>query len=336
MFSYSLLEKVFKKWPPYLLRQAKRAIFDAGLEKWADLKYLPKELREILERECPLEIKAKKNKAKDGQSIKAGIILDDGNIVESVLMRYEDKRNTVCVSSQVGCAMGCAFCATGKLGLTRNLTADEIIAQVLFFQRILKKENKRVSGIVFMGMGEPMLNYDEVMRSIKIINDKDCFNIASRHISISTCGIVAGIKRIADELLQLNLAISLHASNDKLRSELMPINDKHNLEQVLETASEYIQKTGRKLMIEYVLLKGINDSEKDALELAKILKKYLRRLFFVNLIAYNQTSVFKSSDVEVMGKFKQILEEQKINVVERYRFGRDIQAACGQLAGKKP
>jgi len=217
------------------------------------------------------------------------------------------------------------------MGFKRNLTVSEIIEQVLYFQRLLKKHNDSVKNIVFMGMGEPMLNYENVISAIKILNDKDAFNIGARKISISTCGIVNGINKLGDENIQSNLAISLHAPNDKIRSKIMPINNKDNIESILKAVKNYIKTTNRKVMFEYALIDGINDSEKNALELAKLMKN---KLFMVNLIKYNKTGVYKSPKTEVIKKFKDILIKNGVNVTERYRFGEEINAACGQLAGK--
>jgi 23S rRNA (adenine2503-C2)-methyltransferase len=275
--------------------------------------------------------------------------LEDGERIESVLMKYEkDKnRNTACVSSQVGCALGCGFCATGKAGFKRNLSVDEIVKQILFWARWLKNnetlrqaqgENK-INNLVFMGMGEPFLNYENVMSAIKILNDQKGFNLGARHFSISTAGIIGGINRLADEPLQINLAISLHAPNDKLRSKLMPINKKYPIKEILKAVDEYIAKTNRKVMFEYIMIDGVNDGEKQARALAKLMKKHLYHIRqaqckFVNLIPCNRVGDFKPSPQEKIEKFKKILKEAGVQVSQRYSFGQDIQAACGQLAGK--
>jgi 23S rRNA (adenine2503-C2)-methyltransferase len=247
-------------------------------------------------------------------------------------MRHEDGRNTVCVSSQVGCPLGCLFCATGKMGFKRNLTSDEIIEQVIFFDRYLKPEGQKVTNITYMGMGEPFLNYDNVLQSIRILNDKEYFNIGARSISVSTAGIIEGIKKFSEEGLQVNLAISLHAPNDKLRKYLMPIDKKYPLEVVLKAVDDYIKKTNRQVMFEYVLIKGVNDSREQAEELSKLMNK---KLYYLNLILYNATGVFKPSTTQRVEKFKEILKKNKIIFSQRYRFGDDIQAACGQFATPK-
>ncbi len=231
--------------------------------------------------------------------------------------------------------MACDFCATGKMGLKRNLNSDEILMQVLLFARKLKQLKQRVSNIVFMGMGEPMLNYKNIIETVHTLNDNDGLNIAARKISISTCGIIPGIEKLAEEPLQLNLAISLHAPSDNLRSSIMPVNKSFNIERTLSAVKKYIQKTSRKVMIEYILLKDINDSQEQAIELAQILKKYLGNLFMINLIVYNATSgKYKSPTKQNKSIFKETLEQQGLTVTQRYRLGHDIDGACGQLATK--
>jgi len=323
------LVKVLESEPKYRLRQANEAVMKNFISDWRDCTFFTKDLREKLNKECPLKIEADVLVSKKEDSIKARITLKDGLKIESVLMRHEDSRNTICVSCQVGCPMGCLFCATGKMGFKRSLTADEILEQVIFFERYLKPEGGRVTNVTYMGMGEPFLNYDNVLESIRILNDPGYFNISIRSISVSTCGIIEGIKKLSEEGLQVNLAISLHAPNNELRKSLMPIDKKYPLEVVLKSVDEYIKKTKRKVMFEYVLIKGVNDSDRCAKELAKLMKK---KLYFLNLILYNATGVFKPSDTKRVEGFKKILETAKINFSQRYRFGDDIQAACGQFA----
>ncbi|MBI3671222.1 radical SAM protein [Candidatus Azambacteria bacterium] len=292
----------------------------------------------------------------------------DGNFIETVLMKHipsvksqrEDAtgRNTVCISSQAGCPMACSFCATGKMGLKRNLTSEEIVDQVLHFARLLKKENEKVhpvrsrahasgaspsgtagaatsngvNNIVFMGMGEPFHNYDNVMEAVRTLNDKDGFNLGVRHISISTCGVVPAIKRFADEKTQVNLAISLHAPNDEVRNKIMPVNRAYNMKKLLEAVDYYIKKTNRKVMFEYILIDGINDSKENAEELAKIMKK---KLYHVNLIKYHDTGVYKTSPKEKRHDFFDILKKAGVSATFRISFGEDIDAACGQLSTKE-
>lgn len=324
------LSKVLEKEPAYRLKQSKKAVFQDLIEDWNQATNLPLYLRKILNKACSLSTEGEFFISKDRKTAKALIALEDGLKIESVLMKHKD-RNTVCVSSQVGCPLGCLFCATGKMGFKRNLESWEIVEQVLFFARHLRKTGERVTNIVFMGMGEPFLNYENVLGAIKILNDKEGFNLGARKFSISTVGITEGIEKLAKENLEVNLAISLHAPNDKLRSQLIPIGKKYNIKKILEAVNDYIKKTNRKVMFEYLTIKGINDSDDLAKELAKLMKK---RLYLVNLISYNPTGNFQPSLKERIRRFKGILEKEGVLVTERYRFGREIKAACGQLAGK--
>ncbi|OGY42305.1 MAG: 23S rRNA (adenine(2503)-C(2))-methyltransferase [Candidatus Buchananbacteria bacterium RBG_13_36_9] len=328
------LNKILKSEPTYRLKQVYAAIFQDLIDDWQKASNLPLALRGKLNQEFPLEIKAKIFETKAKESQKALLTLSDNAKIETVLLKHEDGRNTVCVSSQVGCPLGCLFCATGKMGFERNLNSWEIISQVLFFARQLKKTGERVSNLVFMGMGEPFLNYDNVLAAIKILNDKDGLNIGARHISISTVGITEGIKKLASEPLQINLAISLHAPNNELRSEIIPYNEQYPIKSILKIVDFYLKKTNRQVMFEYLMIKDYNDSEEQAEELVEILKLLPKSLYVINLIAYNPTQGFKSSPAEKIKKFKEILSKNKIKVTERYRFGRDIKAACGQLAGR--
>ncbi|MCX6720744.1 MAG: 23S rRNA (adenine(2503)-C(2))-methyltransferase RlmN [Candidatus Staskawiczbacteria bacterium] len=353
----SNLEKVLEGEPKYRLNQAREAVYKNFISDWSEATFFSVELREKLNKECPLEIKADVLVSKKEDSVKARITLEDGMMIETVLMRHKDPlrpetsgRNTVCVSSQVGCPLGCLFCATGKMGFKRNLTSEEILEQVIFFSRYLKKITLSevegfaisVTNVTYMGMGEPFLNYDNVLDSIRILNDYKYFNIGVRSISVSTAGIIEGIKKLSDDPLHINLAISLHAPNNKLRGELMPINKKYPLAEVLKAVDQYIEKTKRKVMFEYVLIKDVNDSEEHARELAKIMNK---KLYFVNLILYNAIppqrdpalagQAFEPSTTERVKKFRDILEELKIRYTQRYRFGDDINAACGQFVTSK-
>lgn len=335
------LESVLSQEPKFRLKQANQAIFNDLLDDWNKATSLSLALREKLNQDCSLEIKAEIFKSRDKNSAKALLRLADGLKIETVLLKHDDGRNTVCVSSQAGCALGCLFCATGKIGFRRNLTAAEIIEQVLFWARRLKGRGERVTNLVFMGMGEPFLNYENVLAAIKILNAQDGLKLGARHISISTVGVADGIKKLAREPLQVNLAVSLHAPNDELRAEIIPANRKYSLDAIIEELNDYLKQTGRRLMIEYLMIDGFNDSQEQALELAGLLKNIDPPLFFVNLIAYNPTAEFKPSTSKKtcpsgrrVFEFKKILREQKIDVTERYRFGQDIKAACGQLAGK--
>ncbi len=329
--NFDKLYQILKEQPKYRVTQVKEAVFQKMIDNWTQATNLPKALQESLNAECPLEIDGQILLAKNGHTTKALLTLDDGLKIETVLMSHKDGRHTVCVSSQVGCSLGCKFCATGKLGLSRNLEYSEIIDQVLFFARYLKKQNSRVSNIVFMGMGEPFLNYDNVIKAIKYFNETDALNIGARRISISTSGIIPGIEKLAQENFQVNLAISLHAPNDKLRSELMRINKRFPLHELLSAVDKYIQKTGRKVMFEYLMIKGVNDTLKHAEELSHLM---LKPLHMVNLIPYNPTGVYLPSDQYTINQFKAYLGKAGVEASQRYTFGQDIDAACGQLANK--
>jgi len=334
------LTKVLENEPKYRLAQANEAVFKNFISDWSEATFFTKDLRDKLNKECPLKIDAdvlvSLGRSPTGEPkkdcVKAKITLKDGFEIESVLMRHRDGRNTVCVSSQVGCPLGCLFCATGKMGFKRNLTTNEIIEQVVFFDRYLLKENQHVTNVTYMGMGEPFLNYDNVLESVKILNDHRYFNIGVRSISVSTAGIIEGINKLSDEKLHINLAISLHAPNNALREKLMPIDKKYPLPDVLKAVDDYIEKTNRKVMFEYVLIKDVNDSDEHAKELAKIMSK---KLYMVNLILYNETGVFKASETKRVEAFRMILEKLKVRYTQRYRFGDDINAACGQFATNK-
>ena len=325
------LKEVLKDQPKFRFKQCYKAVFFDFIENWNDVSVLPLELREKLNKECPLEIKSEFTESQNKKTIKALVILEDDKKIESVLMRHGN-RNTVCVSSQVGCPLACEFCATGKMGFTRNLEAEEIIDQVLIFARFLKKYDEKVTNVVFMGMGEPFLNYDNVIEAAKKLNDHEAFNIGARHISISTAGLVEGIKKLSKEKLQVNLAVSLHAPNDQLRSDLMPVNNQHSICVLLKAVDAYIEKTNRRVMFEYLLIKDVNDSEKHALELAQLMKN---KLYLVNLIPCNSVGKFKPSDPRSVDKFMDVLLKEKVNFTQRYKFGKDIKGACGQLVSKQ-
>lgn len=333
MLNLKRLHLILKEYPSFRARQVNRSIFRELVGSWEEVTNLPKGLREILERECPISIEAEIVTAEDGKTAKAVISLNDGVAIETVLMRHRGGRNTVCVSSQAGCSLGCDFCQTGQQGFTRNLTVGEIVGQVLLFARLLKPEDERVRNVVFMGMGEPFLNYDAVMKAIRLINDPEGMKIGARRISISTIGIVKGIKQLAREPLQINLAFSLHIPDDRLRTRLISANKEYPMGEVLKAVAGYIESTGRKVMIEYLLLDGINDSPDDAEKLVILLKRSLRHLYYVNLITYNPTGKYRSPPRERIEKFQQLLEDSGITVTTRRRFGREIKAACGQLAG---
>lgn len=252
--------------------------------------------------------------------------LSDGQRIESVLM-YHNYGISICVSSQVGCNMGCKFCESGRLKKERNLEAYEIVEQILYIEEDIKE---RISHVVVMGIGEPFDNYDNVMRFVKIINCPKGIDIGSRHITISTCGIINGIKKFMNEPGQVNLAISLHAPNDNLRKQIMPIAKANKLEELMNVIKEYINKTNRRVTFEYIMLDKINDSNENAQELADLLKNIN---CYVNLIPYNETENigYKRTKNNQILKFYDILKKNRINVTIRKEFGGNVDAACGQL-----
>ena len=256
--------------------------------------------------------------------------LIDGERIESVVM-FHDYGISVCVSSQVGCNMSCAFCESGRLKKRRNLEAYEIVEQILLIEQDI---GKRISHIVVMGIGEPFDNYDNVMRFVKIVNDNKGIDIGSRHITISTCGIVPGIYKFMNEEGQVNLAISLHAPNDEIRNKIMPISKRYKLEELMEAIKKYISVTNRRVTFEYIMLDNINDSTLCAMELSKLLKGIN---CYVNLIPYNETEniSFKRSKNSQIMKFYDILKKNSINVKIRKEFGSKVDAACGQLRASK-
>jgi 23S rRNA (adenine2503-C2)-methyltransferase len=329
------IQEILKDEPKFRIKQVYEAVFAKFIEDWDEATNLPLALRERLKADCPLAIPAEILLSADKNTIKAALDFPDGK-VETVLMRHED-RNTVCVSSQIGCLLGCEFCLTGQGGFERNLDHYEIIEQVLFFARYLRHLSsshdaiERVTNVVFMGMGEPFMNYEEVIKAIKFLNDEETFNIGARKISVSTVGIIDGIKKFAVEPLQINLALSLHAPDDELRKKIMPVAKNNPLPNLLKAVESYIEKTNRKVMIEYLMLDGVNDSERQAKELAVLLREKLGRLFVVNLISYNETQKYRTSSPETISNFRKVLEKEGIEVVQRFKFGRDIQGACGQL-----
>lgn len=260
--------------------------------------------------------------------------LSDGNCVESVVMRYEHG-NTICISSQVGCRMGCRFCASTIGGRVRNLTPDELIGQVIAAERDL---SERISNIVMMGIGEPLDNYDNVIQFLRLVNHESGLNIGYRHISLSTCGLCDKIRALADENMPITLSISLHAPDDETRSEIMPINKKYGVDELLSTCRDYFKKTNRRISFEYTLIAGKNDSEENARKLAKKLNRALRTReetmpIHVNLIPVNEVEEtgFVHSDKRSIARFAAILEENGIRATVRRKLGSDINASCGQL-----
>ncbi|MFH1661674.1 MAG: 23S rRNA (adenine(2503)-C(2))-methyltransferase RlmN [Candidatus Falkowbacteria bacterium] len=325
--------------PAYRLKQIIKAVYIDSVNSFSEISALPKDLREKMDKEIKILSFDIENVliSDDKKSFKAVLKLNDGNFIETVLMNNGDNWSA-CVSSQSGCALRCAFCATGASGFKRNLTSEEITDQILFWRQYFKKNNLEGSflNIVFMGMGEPFMNYENVKKSLKSFTDPGLFNIGARHISVSTSGIADGIKKIAKDFPQVNLAISIISANDKKRSELMPINKKFNLERIRKALDYYFNKTNRKVFLEYIMLKNINDKRKDADDLIKFIKSNSKpNLLHVNLIRYNETeSKFAQSDEETITWFKEYLLKNKINTTIRKSLGSEIKAACGQLVKK--
>ncbi len=319
--------------PAYRLAQAKRAFYAEGISSWEALSTFPKALRDGLAEDVPWDTltPVTTKTSANGDTVKTLFACVDGKKIEAVLMRHAGGRNTVCISSQVGCPMGCSFCATGTMGLTRNLTRDEMVEQVVYYIRLLQTERARVTNVVFMGMGEPFHNYDNVMAAVRLLNDHEGVDLGARHITISTCGIVPAIKKLAEEPLQVNLAISLHSAVNETRTRIMPVNRAYPVEKLMAAVDAYATKTNRKVFFEYLLLDGINDTRDEAEALAQLLQ-HNRRLYHVNLIKYHDTDAFTSTATDHRMQFLRWLEEMEIPVTHRRTFGEDIDAACGQLA----
>lgn len=348
--------------PAYRSRQIYQALTRGLVTDFASMTSLPQRLRgELAQRLSPLSLRAvdELRGSRAGGACKTLFVTADDHPVEAVLMRVAD-RATVCVSTQVGCAVGCAFCASGRLGLRRNLTAEEIVDQVLHFARLLRDERggqrdevrggqqgkrtgehdrgrrdergRGVTNVVFMGMGEPFHNYDETLRACRLLNDPDGFGLAARHIAVSTAGVVTGIDRFAAEPLQFNLAVSLHAVDDELRNRLVPLNRSDPLEAVFAACERYVAATRRKLFFEYVVLRGVNDAPAQVAALAQRLR---RPLFHLNLIAYNDAGgAFRRPAPEELAALRERLERAGVSVTVRRSPGGDIAAACGQLASR--
>ena len=320
--------------PGYRVDQVWQAFYKNLVSAPAEISAIPKALREKLQIDFDFQhlTPSDRLKSSDGETMKTLFALPDGLKIETVYMRYEE-RQSICVSTQAGCAMGCVFCATGQMGFQRNLTSGEIVEQVLHFARELVAIDQKVTNIVLMGMGEPFHNYDSVMAAIHRLNDPEGMNLGMRRFTISTVGIVPMILRFAAEDLQVNLAISLHAANDGLRSTLLPVNKKYPLNELLDGCREYIRATNRRITFEWALIQGINDSTLDALELSRLVKGLLCH---VNLIPLNPTHAYPgmATTRERAQEFKGILDEGGIPCTIRLRRGIDIQAGCGQLAAR--
>ena len=285
-----------------------------------------KNIKELLKQDFDLSFIKIKLKQEDINVKKYLFELSDGNLIESVLM-YHDYGTSICVSSQVGCNMGCAFCESGRLKKVRNLETYEIVEQILLIEEDIKQ---RISHVVVMGIGEPFDNYENIKNFVKIINDPKGIDIGARHITISTCGIVPKIKQFTHDFNQVNLAISLHAPNDTIRNKIMPISKVYKLNELLNSIKEYTNTTNRRVTFEYIMLENINDSKENAIELANLIKNIN---CYVNLIPYNETEniEFKRTKRMKILEFYDILKKNNINVTIRKEFGSKVDAACGQL-----
>ncbi|NSL51230.1 23S rRNA (adenine(2503)-C(2))-methyltransferase RlmN [Calidifontibacillus erzurumensis] len=337
---YSLQLNELEMWlkeqgePKFRATQIFDWLYKKRVDHFAEMSNLPKGLREKLENHFIITTlkTIAKHSSQDG-TLKFLFELHDGFSIETVLMRH-DYGNSVCVTTQVGCRIGCTFCASTLGGLKRNLEAGEIVAQVLKVQKVLDETNERVSSIVVMGIGEPFDNYQSLLSFLKIVNDEKGLNIGARHITVSTSGIVPRIYDFANEGLQINFAISLHAPNTELRSRLMPINKAYDLEKLMDAVRYYIEKTGRRVTFEYGLFGGVNDQIEHAEELARLIKGLKCH---VNLIPVNyvpERNYVRTPRKQIF-EFERTLKKHGINVTIRREQGHDIEAACGQLRAKE-
>ncbi|MFN8444492.1 MAG: 23S rRNA (adenine(2503)-C(2))-methyltransferase RlmN [Caldilineaceae bacterium] len=345
LLDYALpeIEQVLVEWkqPKFRARQIWDWIYKHFVADFEQMSNLPQSLRAQLQNRFTLDpltpVTQLVSQAGDTQKIL--FQLPDGNLIEAVLMLY-DKRRTLCISSQAGCAMGCTFCATAQGGLARNLTAGEIVAQVLFFARYLANAEQAplmdverptmVTNIVMMGMGEPLHNYKNVWQALHRLTEADSFGLGARNITLSTVGLVAGIEKMADEELQIGLAVSLHAPNDELRSKLVPVNKGYPIEKLLAAVEAYIAKTHRRVTFEYALMAGINDSEAVAHELAEKIQHLLCHVNVIPLNPIPDSPYQPSSDLDTQ-RFVSILRQAGISATIRLRRGIEINAGCGQL-----
>ncbi len=332
--------------PPYRARQVRGHIFAGDAASFADMTDLSKQLRERLDADfafSSLELVAD-TVGHDRETHKGLFRLRDGLSVEAVLMPYHRmsdsgrwtvERNAVCISTQVGCAMACAFCASGEMGLARNLDVAEIVDQVRYWQRALASRGERVSHVVFMGMGEPLHNYAATVAAARLLTDPDAFAIGARRVTISTAGVVPKIDALAEEGLAINLAVSLHAPNDAVRRTIMPIDKKWDFAAVLASARRYVRRTKRRLTFEYVLLGGVNDAPEQAAELLRAVRgdgEVPLSLFHVNLIPVNRgPGGFSRPPDERMERFAEVLRRGGLAATVRISRGQDIAAGCGQL-----
>ena len=353
----SALAKLLKEWdePSYRVKQIWQGLYQHLWDSPEQFTNLPKPLREKLAEHVifsPFKVKIFQDSS-DASTHKTLFELPDKNLIEAVLMRYGDpadnpqitpsapnsgnlrgakNRRTLCISTQAGCAMGCVFCATGQMGFKRHLSSGEIIAQVMYYARMLKAENQSVTNIVLMGMGEPFHNYDNTMAAIDRLNDSDGYNFGARRFTISTVGLVPQIRRLADEKRQVNLAISHHEADDAARVSMLPINKKYKIEDVIDACRYYVEQTHRRITFEWALINGVNDTPEVAKKLAARVKGLMCH---VNAIPLNPTVGYtgQATSRERAAAFKAALEQAGIPCTIRMRRGIDIQAGCGQLAG---
>ena len=305
-------------------------LYDKKVKSFYEMTNIKKELQEQLSNDFNFDKIEIVKKQVDNLTRKYLFKLVDDNYIEAVLMEH-DYGLSICVSSQVGCNMGCKFCESGRLKKVRDLDAYEIVQQIILVEEDI---GKRISSVVLMGIGEPFDNYDNIMDFIRVINDPKGIAIGARHITVSTCGLIPKIEQFMNEDLQVNLAISLHASNSELRNNIMPINKAYDIEKLMEVLKKYIDKTNRRVTIEYVMLDNVNDRDSNAIELANLLRGMN---VYVNLIPYNETNhlEFKRASKDNVMKFYDILKQKGINVTVRKEFGSKIDAACGQLRSKE-
>lgn len=317
--------------PAYRAKQVYEGIYKKASPSFDKINGIPKELRQKLSELTEFShLTPQIDKlSSDNHTRKILFKLPDGAQVETVLMGYI-KRRTACISTQAGCALGCTFCATGQGGLQRNITSGEIVEQVMFFERELRKKNEKLTNLVFMGMGEPFANYDEVMKSVDTLTDPDGFNFGARRITISTVGIVPMIEKFASEQSQVNLAVSLHAATDVLRETMLPINKRYPIDMLINACRNYVTKTRRRISFEWALIDDVNDTPEQAHALAGLLKGMVAH---VNFIPLNPTRGFAGheSKQKRITKFREILDKAGIQNTLRIRRGIDINAGCGQL-----
>ena len=328
------LTELVRSWgePAYRAKQIWQGLYKNIWINPSEFSNLPKSLREKMEVNLRFDVLSPTLKldSTDGQTRKTLFRLPDGRQVEAVLMRY-DRRKTLCISTQVGCAMGCTFCATGQMGFTRHLSSGEIVAQVMYYARLLQAEGEVVTNVVLMGMGEPFHNYNNTMQAIDRLNDPEGYNFGARRFTISTSGLVPAIRQFAQEKRQINLAVSLHATEDEKRSSMMPVNKRYDIEELIAACREYVQLTGRRITFEWALIHEINDTPEEARKLSALLKGLLCH---VNAIPLNPTTGYsgQATTRERALAFKEVLEKNGIPCTIRMRRGIDIQAGCGQLA----